>query len=177
MEISPLDDDPLLLPHPAEFESSRLQADILNRTLRTMQHRRWLRRGVRLAGFLFCFLAGILCMSLFRSERLETPIVVLFLPKMELPEEKDPEPGIALKKRPAQLELEAEQLLARAESARIFRQAGDAYLLDESNYRAALRCYRNFLDEADVADLTPSKEDTWLLTSLKADRLEKENEQ
>ena len=71
---------------------------------------------------------------------------------------------------PAELELEAEKTLVKAEAARRFREAGDVYLRDYADYRAALRCYRNFLDEADPADLTVTPEDTWLLTSLKRAR-------
>ena len=68
---------------------------------------------------------------------------------------------------PAELELEAEQIDVKAESARRFREAGDRYLSEFADYRAALRCYRNFLDEADPADRAVTPKDTWLLTSLK----------
>jgi hypothetical protein len=77
---------------------------------------------------------------------------------------------------PFELELEAEQTLARTESARRFREAGDLYLRDFADYRSALRCYRNFLDTAGAADLAVNSEDTWLLTSLKRAR-EQENTQ
>ncbi|HKB03192.1 MAG TPA: hypothetical protein VKD90_13280, partial [Gemmataceae bacterium] len=71
---------------------------------------------------------------------------------------------------PAELELEAEKAAVKAESARLFREAGDRYLRDYADYRAALRCYRNFLDEADPDTLTILADDTWLLTSLKRAR-------
>ena len=44
------------------------------------------------------------------------------------------------------------------------------YATDLADYRAALRCYRNFLDEADPADRAVGPDDTWLLTSLKRAR-------
>ncbi len=81
-----------------------------------------------------------------------------------------------LRNRAAELELDAEKTLAKAESARRFREAGDRYIVDYGDYSAALRCYRNFLDEADPADLAVSPNDTWLLTSLKRAR-EQENSQ
>ena len=59
--------------------------------------------------------------------------------------------------------------MVRADSARLFREAGDRYLREYADYRAALRCYRNSLD-ADPDALTISPDDTWLLTSLKRAR-------
>lgn len=70
----------------------------------------------------------------------------------------------------AELELEAEKTLVKSESARRFREAGDRYLGEAADYESALRCYRNFLDEADPADRPVRPEDTWLLTSLKRAR-------
>ena len=71
---------------------------------------------------------------------------------------------------PEQLELQAEQAQVNRDSAQLFRAAGDRYLNDQRNYPAALRCYRNFLDEADPDALQVGKEDTWLLISLKRSR-------
>jgi hypothetical protein len=71
---------------------------------------------------------------------------------------------------PAELELAAEQIDDKPTAARRFREAGDRYLKDLADYRAALRCYRNFLDEADLADRAVTPDDTWLLTSLKRAR-------
>jgi hypothetical protein len=68
---------------------------------------------------------------------------------------------------PAQIELEAERALAKEESSRLFREAGDRFLREEQDYQAALRCYRNFLDEAADTELAAADSDTWLLTSLK----------
>jgi hypothetical protein len=76
---------------------------------------------------------------------------------------------------PAELELAAEQAPEKAEAARRFREAGDRYLREFADYRAALRCYRNFLDEADPADQAVSPADTWLLTSLKRAREQETN--
>ena len=76
---------------------------------------------------------------------------------------------------PGELELEAEKTLVKADSARLFREAGDSYVRDRADYQSALRCYRNFLDEAAPAERTVSPEDTWLLTSLKRAREQETN--
>ena len=65
---------------------------------------------------------------------------------------------------------EAEQSAGEGRGGPAVPQAGDRYLRDYADYRAALRCYRNFLDEADPADRAVSTDDTWLLTSLKRAR-------
>ena len=71
---------------------------------------------------------------------------------------------------PAELELAAEQMDDKPAAARRFREAGDLYLREFADYRAALRCYRNFLDEAEPAERAVGPDDTWLLISLKRAR-------
>jgi hypothetical protein len=98
--------------------------------------------------------------------------VVFVKVREEAPTPKIDAPSITPKNPPsaAELELEAEKTLVKADSARRFREAGDRYLSDFADYQSALRCYRNFLDEADAADRAVTSEDTWLLTSLKRAR-------
>ena len=50
---------------------------------------------------------------------------------------------------------------------RLYRLAGDKYLIDRQDYRNAARCYRLFLARAGDPGLAPDPGDTWLLTSLK----------
>jgi hypothetical protein len=124
---------------------------------------------------------GILCVSLFlaglattflrpRSELEQVVVVVHLESPAPLAPESPPKP-----RSPSELELEAEKAVVRTDGARQFREAGDLYLRDYANHAAALRCYRNFLDEAAPADLAISSEDTWLLTSLKRAREQETN--
>jgi hypothetical protein len=119
------------------------------------------------------FLAGV-ATTLLRPW--PSPEVVYVQVREEVPAPKIDAPQIAPKSPPSatELELEAEKTLVKADSARRFREAGDRYLSDFADYQSALRCYRNFLDEADAADRVVTSEDTWLLTSLKRAR-EQEN--
>jgi hypothetical protein len=63
-------------------------------------------------------------------------------------------------------EMRAEQADDRHEAGRVYRLAGDKYLLVQ-DYRNAARCYRLFLTRADASALQPEAQDNWLLTSLK----------
>ena len=95
------------------------------------------------------------------------PPPVAHAPGSPVPPKEEP---LAPELSPAELELAAEQAPEKAEAARRFREAGDRYLREFADYRAALRCYRNFLDEAAPPDRSVAPDDTWLLTSLKRAR-------
>jgi hypothetical protein len=120
-----------------------------------------------------CFVAGIATTFLRPTSPLE---IVYVQVREEVPAPKTDSPPVAPKSpsSAAELELEAEKSLVKADSARRFREAGDRYINDFADYQSALRCYRNFLDEADPADRVVTSEDTWLLISLKRAR-EQEN--
>jgi hypothetical protein len=127
------------------------------------------RGGVCLA----CFVAGLATAFL---RPVPAGEVVYVQVREEVPSPPNADAPAAQKQPPsaADLELEAEKSLVKSESARRFREAGDRYIRDLADYQSALRCYRNFLDEAEPADRRVTSEDTWLLTSLKRAR-EQEN--
>jgi hypothetical protein len=163
-------DDDLLTPREVP-PTPGFREELLDLTTRLVRRRARLRSAGRLLLPLACFLAG-LAVAWFRpapeprveyvTVEVEVPVPVPVLP---------PSPPS-----PAELELRAEQLTVKAEAARAYREAGDLYLREWADHRAALRCYRNFLDMAGRDELTPAREDTWLLTSLKNAR-ESENPQ
>lgn len=164
-------DDDLLTPRPPAANDP-LKAALLDRTTRRLRFARRARLAVRVGVCVACFAAG-LATALVRPA--PEPIVAYVPVREELPPapKADPKdespPPLAVALSPAQLELEAEKTLARAESAKLFREAGDRYLREYADYRAALRCYRNSLD-TDPDALAVSPDDTWLLTSLKRAR-------
>jgi hypothetical protein len=164
-------DDELLEPR-SPLPNDSLRADMLARTSRRIRAARRIRTAARVGLCILCFATGAAVMRL-RPEP-EPKIVYIAVPEKA----KEEPPAVSPVKilSPAEIELAAEQILDPAEAARRFREAGDRYLREQANYQAALRCYRNFLDSADPADMTTSTEDTWLLTSLKRAR-EQENSQ
>jgi len=164
-------DDELLTPKPIE-PNPALRADLLARTRQRVRVAVWQRRATLAAACLAFFGLGWMTTYLRPApepvvQYVEVPAEVS--PVADAPGSPGPVPLVKARS-PADLELEAEQLAERAEAARRFRQAGDSYLLDRADYRGALRCYRNFLDEADPADRAVAADDTWLLASLKRAR-------
>jgi hypothetical protein len=166
-------DDELLTPK-SVAANDLLMADLLARTVRRARFALWRRRALGVAACVACF--GLGWATTFLRPTPAPEIVYVEVPVAQAPvadapgspPPTKPEPPPVLT--PAQLELLAEQTTIKAESARRFREAGDRYLKELADYRAALRCYRNFLDEADPADRAVTPDDTWLLTSLKRAR-------
>jgi hypothetical protein len=165
-------DDELLTPSPAD-PNDVLKAALLARTSRRVRMTWRLRIATRVAAGLACFSAGV-ATTFLRPEAQSVTVVASVGSTIATIDPGPPSPPRVLS--PAELELEAEKATVRAESARLFREAGDRFLRDQADYRGALRCYRNFLNEADPADRAVSADDTWLLTSLKRAR-EQENTQ
>jgi hypothetical protein len=162
-------DDELLTPKPTVANEQR-QAELLGRTTRRVRFAGRARTAVRLGTCLACFAAGAVTTYVRPAPEPRTVYVeVPAAPVADAPRSPEAPPAARVMS-PAELELDAEKAVVKAESARLFREAGDRYLRDYADYRAALRCYRNFLDEADAEALTVSAEDTWLLTSLKRAR-------
>ena len=156
--------DELLQPVPVA-PGTELRDALRTRTGRRVRFRRRLRQvrmGVTLAAV---FAAGLVVRGWLDSPAPHGPALVV---QVVAPPAQPPAPPYVS---PAQLELEAEQMTTGAEAARRFREAGDRYLAELGDLRAALRCYRNFLDEAEPADRAMSATDNWLLVSLKRDRL------
>jgi hypothetical protein len=166
-----MSDDELLSPRQTG-QNEALKADLLTRTTRRIRGNVWRRRAVQTLGGLSCFGLGAATTYMHRAPAVEVVYVevpsvapIANAPGSMVPAKREPR-----KLSPPELELAAEQIRDKSESARRFREAGDRYLRDFADYRAALRCYRNFLDEADAADRAVSADDTWLLTSLKRAR-------
>jgi hypothetical protein len=161
-------DDELLTPRQVTGNDA-LRAELLARTAGQLHAGRRLRLAGRVAVCAACFVAG-LAVAWFRPAPEPRTVYVAVhepAPPAVTPDSQPPTPRTLTA---ADLELAAEQVTEKTEAARRFREAGDRYLRDYADYRAALRCYRNFLDEADPADLRVVPEDTWLLTSLKRAR-------
>ena len=168
-------DDDLLTPKPT-VPNAGLKAELLARTERRVRLAVWQRRGVRAVACFACFALG--WATTYLRPALEPATVYIEVPApaaggltpvADAPGSPAPAPLVQVRT-PPELELEAEQIAVKAEAARRFREAGDRYLLDWSDFRGALRCYRNFLDEADPADKSVAAHDTWLLASLKRAR-------
>jgi len=164
-------DDELLTPRTGTTNEPLRQA-ILSRSVRSVRWRHRQRLAARVAVCAVCFLSGAATVWL-RPAR-EPEVVTVFVreepaPVADVPV--SPVPRLS----PGELELEAEKTLVKADSARLFREAGDRYVNDRADYQAALRCYRNFLDEAGPEARTVTPEDTWLLTSLKRAREQETN--
>jgi hypothetical protein len=161
-------DDELLTPKPTT-SNDPLKAALLARTAGRIRFDRRMRRVGRVGICVACFVAGL---SVAFLRPAPEPATVYVQVPVQVPPVADApgSPAVVRVLSPAQIELEAEKTLVKAEAARRFREAGDLYLRDYADYRAALRCYRNFLDEADPADRRLTLDDTWLLTSLKRAR-------
>jgi hypothetical protein len=157
----------ILLPPVSPSLNETLKDSVFQLTKSKLRRRQRWKVGARLGLLAACFLGGMGVMAVLQARQTpETGPIVVFVPKESKPQEPqaDPEPKRVVT--PSELELEAERSLVKAESARRFREAGDRYLREEANYQAALRCYRNYLDETDETDPAVSKSDTWLLASL-----------
>src|SRR5262245_11886063 len=165
-------DDELLTPKPAGANDA-LKASLLDRTSRHMRMTRRIRIARRVVAGFACFAAGV-ATAFLRPEPQSVTAIATVRTTTASAESAPAAPARALS--PAELELEAEKATVKADSARLFREAGDRFLRDYADFPGALRCYRNFLNEADPADRAVSSDDTWLLTSLKRAR-EQENAQ
>jgi hypothetical protein len=165
-------DDELLTPQPVPANDA-LKAAVLARTARRVRRPTWCRRAVGAGAGLACFALGWMTTYLRPVPAPQVVYVEVLRPPVAdapgspLPSKEEPP---APKLSPAELELAAEQAPEKAEAARRFREAGDRYLREFADYRAALRCYRNFLDEAAPPDRAVAPDDTWLLISLKRAR-------
>ena len=158
--------DFLSVPPPAGDPA--LRDRLRGRTAGVVRRRTWLHRFGRASVVLVAFAGGVAVQRFAVGPEVRELVVTVEVPAaVEAPA---PPPVAVPERTPGELELLAEQADDPAEAARLFRSAGDRYLKDRDDLRAALRCYRNFLDAAGDADLSASPADTWLLASLKRDR-------
>lgn len=159
----------LLSPKPGEPDDA-LRDELFRRTARTLRVRRWARRAAKCA-----VAAGLLvgAFALGRGSAPRPPYIGPALPRTEfvavviplpvLPESPEPPPAVRTAR---ELELDAEQAEGMA-SARLYHEAGDAFLSAERDYANAARCYRLFLARAGDAGRLLEASDSWLLVSLK----------
>jgi hypothetical protein len=184
MADEPHDPDDLseLLSPPPAADTPGLREGILRRTQRRLAVRKWTRRIGKSAAVAAVFAAGI-GVGVWRtaSERetvfvpapvpppqvevVTVPVPVL-VPLVGASGSSDPAPPAAPLAAKA-LELKAEQADDAQTAARLYRQAGDAYLNVDQDYANATRCYRLFLARGGDSVLSPDRGDSWLLTSLK----------
>jgi hypothetical protein len=157
-------DDDLLAPNPTA--NNALRSAIFARTSHRIRVvRRW--RLVKQIGLgLLLFTGGMGVMSLHEVPQQATRIVIVRQPAPVVETQKSEPKRIT----PSELELEAERTFVKVEAAKRFREAGDRYFREQGDYQAALRCYRNFMIEADPTELIVSPNDTSLLTALKQHR-------
>jgi len=158
--------DALLNPAAAPGFPEGLRERLLEHTARQVRFRRRIRQAYTFAALALMFAAGLVVRGWIGPAAPREEVVV--------PTASERPKALSVRLSPAELEQQAEGIFVRVESARRFREAGDGYLTEFGDLRGALRCYRNFLDETDQADLAQSDSDTWLLASLKKERL-KEN--
>jgi hypothetical protein len=159
--IPPPDDlAPLLRPTPGPPPSAERRAALLAVTTRVVRRRVWFRRVTVAAGVLAVFALGAASGWLLKPTP-EREVVLVTAPPVE-PEPIPPPPSAA------ELELQAELADDRAEVARLYRAAGDAYLTVERDYVEAARCYRLFLSHADDAARRFATSDSWVLKSMKS---------
>jgi hypothetical protein len=162
-------------------ETPGLRDAILRRTQRRLALRKWSRRAGKAVAVAAVFAAG-LGVGIWRtSGERETVFVPTPVPQVEvvtLPvpvlvpvgaanSSAEPNPAPAAPLTAKALELSAEQADDAPAAAKLYRQAGAAYLNAEQDYANAARCYRLFLARGGDAALSPERDDSWLLTSLK----------
>ena len=128
---------------------------------------RWLSRGLLVLALLAVgYTAGFLTAPA-KTVVVEVPLPAVALP--EVPPLTVPVPPAPVLPEPSatQLELQAELSDVPAETAALYRQAGDKYLTVERDYPRATRCYRQHLQALDQKSPPLDANDTWLLASLK----------
>jgi hypothetical protein len=147
-----------------------LQERLFRQTTRMIRRRRWLRRAGFAAAFAACYLAGAVTVYLVRSPAPPQPGTV---PLPSPPSTASPgETTVGL----TAVALENQALDSVQPQPELYRLAGDRYVAESGDLQAALRCYRQALDEGPEQDLQVKPEDSWLLIALKeARQKEKEN--
>jgi len=158
-------------------DSPALRESIRVQTERVIRRRRAVQRLTRLGALAALLMIGIgLGRELRPEPHHEFPPDLVYRPQVVVVpvvvpvpvSEPSPSPSIEKNESASapQAEMLAEQAEDRSESARLYRVAGDGYLLAQ-DYRNAARCYRLFLARAGEPALQPEAQDNWLLTSLK----------
>lgn len=147
--------DLLLAPTAAEPDPA-LRQRLLTRTTALIRRRRRLRRLVRVAALAACYVAGLFTMHGIPVPPNEPASTVAPTPS-----------AAALAPAPTALVLEWQALESPAPAPQLYLQAGDRYLAENGDPRAATRCYGNALNLAIPQDLVIDPSDSWLLMAIK----------
>ena len=165
------DDLDRLLGLPADGPDDRLKRSVLERTARIVRRRRWVGVAAKGAVGVGLFLGGLGVGWVAKPTPPPPPAPppeVIAVPVPIFPASPPPaEPYLTADR----AELSAELAADRAEASRLYRLAGDKYLTDAGEPGQAARCYRLHLQHAGPAGLAVGSADSWLLTSLKTQRL------
>jgi hypothetical protein len=165
MSSSPDDDDALMEgmgPLPQESMiwpavAPGMHDRILGETLVALRGRRRRWQAVRVAAFILVFLGGAVSGRFAWVDREG---------EQNAPRDSEPfEAEALIGDDPAVLEIRAEHP-ATADAAHLLRRAGDLFLVERMDIRAATRCYGRYL-RLTPQDRAAQLDDTWLLASLK----------
>ncbi|HEV3383550.1 MAG TPA: hypothetical protein VG097_01980 [Gemmata sp.] len=156
--------------------STDLRQKLLRQTESRLVRQSWVRLGVRSGLIIAVFLIGALTGWLARPVPLPEPgnvlepevvIVPVVVPVLAPAEsESTGTREITRQLSGYQTELQAEQEDDPKSAAKLYKLAGDAFLL-EQDYPNASRCYRLFIVRGGDTALSLNPDDSWLLTSLK----------
>ena len=148
----------ILKPREVPLAPMDRQSQLLSSTLAQLKRTRRFRQAWQ--GTLWCavFLIGV-SLGWFVLQREPKAMAVQTAPQSTKPET----PPLLTA---AQLELQAEKTDDPAQSALLYRQAGDRFL-EAQDMRSALRCYRIHLNEGGPSARTVLASDTWLLMNMK----------
>lgn len=150
--------DDLLKPRPIPEASADRQAKLLVGTIWQLKRTHRIRQIQQVALWAAVFLVGV-SVGWLGPQRESTQMANQNVPTSSTA---DTPPLLTA----AQLELQAEKSDDPAQSAQLYRQAGDRFL-EAQDLRSALRCYRIHLNEGGPNVQTVLASDSWLLMNLK----------
>jgi hypothetical protein len=169
MTEQPDDLDELLAPPPT-FTRAGLSDNLLRRTEQRLKRDRWVRRGMRTALVAGIFAIGGLIGWFARTPLAsapgwpETAIEIVAVPVI-VPVPRSPMVDAPRLLSANEVEMQAELADDPTSAAKLYRQAGDAFLRDQ-DYSNATRCYRLYLSRSGDSNLALEAHDSWLLVSL-----------
>jgi len=155
----------VLGPVPVPLSDPARRADTLAVTTRILHRGQRVRRGLVAAGVVVSFVAGGVSGWLVKPA---APVMVFNSPDPDIVPPSNPPTVIEEPLTPEELELRAELSDNPAETARLFREAGDRFLTVRRDYENAARCYRRHLSVADADVQKVSASDSWMLHTMKS---------
>ncbi len=144
----------MLCPDPPP-DASLLREALLRQTRRVVRRRLWGRRLAVAAALAACYFAGIGTDHLAMEQVPQSRPAPLDKPVASAPSPPTPEA------------LEWQALDSPQPRPDAYREAGDRYIAEDTDYESALRCYRGALDSGSDKDLAVQPGDSWLLMALK----------